>query len=107
MKVCLYILFLLVYFILYYINVDEIGAYTFTLVVCFLSFYPFKELFYNSTTSINKKDYLQWIALYIFAFLIVYSKQSERLIQTALDSLIIALFYLSFVKLSKKLKRSK
>ena len=103
-KLFFYFLFLLTYFLLYYINVDETGAYTYTIIVYLLSHYVFKGLFSIPTLKFNNKTLIVWFALYVPSFIMVYSSESVSLMQVFLDSLLMSLFLLSFLKFNKQIK---
>jgi hypothetical protein len=103
-KLFFYFLFLLTYFLLYYINVDETGAYTYTIIVYLLSHYVFKGLFSIPTLKFNNKTLIVWFALYVPPFIMVYSSESVSLMQVFLDSLLMSLFLLSFLKFNKQIK---
>ena len=99
-----YLLFLLSYFLLYYINVDETGAYTYTFILYLFSHYVFKGLFSLPALKFNNKTLIVWFALYIPPFIMVYSSESVTLMQVFLDSLLMSLFLLSFLKFNKQIK---
>ncbi|WP_281556238.1 hypothetical protein [Thalassomonas sp. RHCl1] len=100
-KFILYITGLVCYFFTYYNYINEMGAYTYTLIVFFLSLPVMYSGLIKAEMKVDGIWVLKKVGVFLFAFLIVFSKQREDIIRAILDSILIAFFFLAFLKLKK------
>ncbi len=97
LRVGMYVSALAGYYMIYYLLIDKTGAFTYTLIVLILSLYVIHPYLLRPLKKISNPTFLKIGGVFIFSFVIVYSKQND-ILRAALDCLIIVFFFLSFLK---------